>query len=75
MEIVVASTKKEEIVHIKQVWIGWNCMKAATCYSEKSFFENRPQQQHLSSSSYQRNQPMVKLEFFINACLPFEFNS
>ena len=66
MEIVVAMTKKGEVVHLKQVWIGLNRIKAATCNSEKSFFKNLPQQQQLVSSSYQRSQPLVKC--FNNTC-------
>ena len=36
-------------------------MKAATCYSEISFFKNLPQQQQLASSSYESTQPLVKV--------------
>ena len=36
---VAASTKKGKVVHIKQVWIGWNHLKAANCCSESSFFK------------------------------------
>ena len=48
-------------------------MKAATCYSEKSFFKNLPQQQQLSSSSYQRIQPLVT--FLNNTCIRSDFSA
>ena len=60
-------------VHIKQVWIGENRIKAATCYFEKSFIKNLPQQQQLASSSYQRTQSIVK--FFNNTCLQSDFSA
>ena len=41
--------------------------RAASCYSETSFFKKGSQQQQLDSSSYQRTQPLAK--FFINTCL------
>ena len=73
MEIVVASTNTGKVVHIKQVWTVWNRIKAATCYSETSFFKYRSQQQQLVSSSYERTQPLVK--FLINTCLRSEFSA
>ena len=56
--------RKGKVVHTKQVWIGWNHIKAATCYSGNSFTKVRSHQQQLASSSYQRTQPMV--EFLLN---------
>ena len=47
-------------------------MKAATCYSQNSFFKNCSPQQQLASSSYQRTHPLVKL--LIKTCLQSEFN-
>ena len=47
-------------------------MKAATCYSENSFFKNLPQEQQLASCSYQRTQPLVK--FLNNTCLQSDFS-
>ena len=73
MEIVVALTKKGKVVHLKQVWIGENRIKAATCYCEISFSKNFPQQQQLASSSYQRTQPLVK--FLNNTCLRSDFSA
>ena len=73
MEKVVDSTKKGKVVQMKQVWIGQNHIKAATCYSERSFFKNRSQQQQLASSSYQRTQPLVK--FLIKTWLRSEFRA
>ena len=54
MGIVLTLTKKGNFVHIKQIYIGENRLKAETCYSERSFFKNRSQQQQLVSFSYQR---------------------
>ena len=48
-------------------------IKAATCYSENSFFKNRSQQQQLASSGYQHTQLLVK--FLINTCLRPEFSA
>ena len=73
MEIIVALTKKAKVVHIKQVWSGWNRIKAATGYSENSFFEKFPQQQQLVSCSYQRTQSLVK--FLNNSCLRSDFTT
>ena len=47
-------------------------MKAATCYSENSFFKSL-QQQQLASCSYQRTQPLVK--FLNNTCLWSDFST
>ena len=66
-------TKKGKVVHKKQVCCGWNRIKAATCYSENSFFKNLPQQQQHASCSYQRSQPLVK--FFNKTCLRSDFST
>ena len=47
--------------------------KAANCYSAKSFFKYRSQQQQLASSSNERTQPLVT--FLINTCLRSEFSA
>ena len=47
--------------------------KAANCYSESSFFKNRPQQQQLASSSYQPTQSTVK--HLISICLRSQFSA
>ena len=47
--------------------------KAASCYSENSFFKNLPQQQQLACISYQRTQPLVK--FLNNTCLRSDFSA
>ena len=73
IEIVIALTEKGKIVPIKQVWIVWNRIKAATCHSEKSFLNNLLQQQQLFSSSYQRTQPLVK--FLNKTCLRSDFSA
>ena len=73
MVFVVVLTTKGNVVQIKQVWIGWNRIKAATCFSENSFFEKLHQQQQIPSSSYQRTQPLVN--FPNNACLRSDFSS
>ena len=48
-------------------------MKAATCYTAKSFFKNCSQEQQIASSSYERTQTLVK--FLINTCLRSEFSA
>ena len=72
IEIVVALTKKRKVFHTKQVWSGKNRIKAATCYSENSFFKSL-QQQQLASCSYQRNQPLVN--FLNKTCLRSDFST
>ena len=46
-------------------------MKAANCYSEKTFFKKSYQQQQFASSSYERTQPQVKV--LMSTCLRSEF--
>ena len=46
---------------------------AANCYSAKSFFKYRSQQQQLASSSNERTQPLVT--FLISTCLRSEFRA
>ena len=65
--------KKGKVVDIKQASIGWNRTKAAICYPENSFFKNLPQQQQLTSYSYQRILPLVK--FLNNTCLRSDFSA
>ena len=73
MEVVVASTKRGKVVLAKQVWLGQNYKRTATCWSEKSFFKNCSQQQQLASSSYQHIKPLLK--FLIKTCLQSQFSA
>ena len=66
MEFVVSVTKKVEVVHIRSVWIGYNHLKAATCYSEKSLHEKISHEQQLAFYNYQHTQALVKN--LINYC-------
>ena len=50
--------KTKKLSKKKQVWTGFNHIKAATCFSEKLFFNNCSQPQQLTYSSHQRTQPM-----------------
>ena len=72
-EVVVVSTKKGNVVHIKRVRIGWNHIKAATCHTENSFFKNPSQKQQWVSSRYQRTQPLAKM--LIKYSLRSEFSA
>ena len=45
--------------HRRWKWLSSNCIKAASCYSEKSFFRNRSQQKGLASYSHYKTQPLV----------------